>query len=122
MFNLDTFLPMYLLVTRFAEAYGEGSYSAGEYNEATSTTTPTQSGSTRTNTTQTSEEPTPSENQQTNSTDEQPRMTTTQTASPQESTTNPATGMDPLWMILIAAGIIIAILATIFAIRKNRHN
>lgn len=130
MHNFDTHLLTFLPVTHVAQAYGEGSYGSGSYNETDSTTpttdqttliqqqstTPSPSGNTGT--------PIATDDQPATSSDESPR-TTTQPATQHDTITESgmAAGTDPTWMIVIGASIVVAVLATVLTliIKKLRN-
>lgn len=123
MLNLDTFLPAFLFMTRFAESYSEGTYGSGAYNEADSTT-PDQpaASSTQPVTSGTVTQPngTPMVNdgdQPVSSTDDTPRTTTSQPSTQPNTTpeTTDTLGGDPMTIILSVI-VALAILATVIVL------
>lgn len=132
MHNFDSFLPMFLLVTRFAEVYSEGSYGGGGYSATSSpTTTPTnptaspttQSAPSSTSSTQTPQDgattttATDSDQPVTSTGDSTPRTTTSQPATQPDTTAESSStiSMDPI-TIMIGFAIAIAVLATVIVL------
>lgn len=124
MLNLDTFLPIFLVATRFATTYSEGTYGSGSYNEMDSSTSspttpaPTQTNSPNVTTTQVGETPTVAADQPAASSDEPPVTTTTTQPVIQQNTTTEsdvAIGTDPMW-IVIASAIAVGALIALFVI------
>lgn len=127
MFSYDIYLPVVALLTHLAEAYSEGSYGGGQYNQssATTDTSPTspapvtsqQASSPTVTTTQVSEIPVASSETPTNSAGNKSYQTTSQPAASIE--TERIIGNDPMWIIIAGSVTLAALIAIVILFTKR---